>query len=71
MHMVVGQGEKPPKWEEAGWTQPAPQLPALKVVLADTEDFADKVMAQHYIISYGDNSKLIKEFCKICGIGVI
>ena len=71
MHMVVGEGVKPPKWEEAGWTQPAPQLPALKVLLSDTEDFADKVMAQHYIISYGDNSKLIKEFCKICGIEVI
>lgn len=71
MHMVVGKGEKPPKWEEAGWTQPAPQLPALKVMLADTQEFADKVMAQHYIISYGDNSKIIKEFCKICGIEVI
>lgn len=71
MHMVVGEGVKPPKWEEAGWTQPAPQLPALKVLLSDTEDFADKVMAQHYIISYGDNSKLIKEFCKICGIEII
>ncbi|MBO5851979.1 MAG: hypothetical protein J6R29_06580, partial [Clostridia bacterium] len=71
MHMVVGEGVTPPKWEEAGWTQPAPQLPALKVLLKDTEDFTDKVMGQHYIISYGDNSKLIKEFCKIANIEVI
>ena len=71
MHMVVGEGTTPPKWEEAGWAQPAPQLPALKVLLADTEDFTDKVMGQHYIISYGDNSKIIREFCKICGIEVI
>ena len=71
MHMVVGEGTTPPKWEEAGWTQPAPQLPALKVLLNDTEDFTEKVMGQHYIISYGDNSKLIKEFCKIANIEVI
>ena len=71
MHMVVGEGTTPPKWEEAGWDQPAPQLPALKVLLSDTEDFTDKVMCQHYIISYGDNSKLITEFCKIAGIEII
>ena len=71
MHMVVGEGTTPQKWEEAGWAQPAPQLPALKVLLKDTEDFADKVMCQHYIISYGDNSKLIKDFCTIAGIEII
>ncbi len=71
MHMVVGEGVTPPRWEEAGWAQPAPQLPALKVLLSDTEDFTDKVMCQHYIISYGDNSKLIREFCNIAGIKVI
>ena len=71
MHMVVGEGTTPPKWEEAGWAQPAPQLPALKVLLSDTEDFTDKVMCQHYIISYGDNSKIVSEFCKIAGIEII
>ncbi|MBO7345121.1 MAG: hypothetical protein J6U92_04190 [Clostridia bacterium] len=71
MHMVVGEGVNPGKWEEAGWAQPAPQLPGLKVLLKDTEDFADKVMCQHYIISYGDNSKLIKDFCNIAGIEII
>ena len=24
MYMVTGNGKTPPKWEEAGWTQPAP-----------------------------------------------
>ena len=71
MHMVVGEGTTPQKWEEAGWAQPAPQLPALKVLLNNTEDFAEKVMCQHYIISYGDNSKVIKDFCKIAGIEII
>jgi L-fucose isomerase-like protein len=71
MHMVKGEGVNPGKWEEAGWAQPAPQLPALKVKLSDVVDFTDKVMGQHYIISYGDNTKLIKEFCQIAGIKII
>ncbi len=71
MHMVNGVGKTPNKWEEAGWTQPAPQLPGLEVELSDVEDFADKVMCQHYIISYGDNRGLITDLCSILGIEVI
>ena len=71
MHMVTGVGKTPNKWEEAGWTQPAPQLPGLEVELSDVEDFADKVMCQHYIISYGDNRGLITDLCAILGIEVI
>ena len=71
MHMVNGVGKTPNKWEEAGWTQPAPQLPGLEVELDDVEDFADKVMCQHYIISYGDNRGLICDLCSILGIEVI
>ena len=71
MHMVNGVGKTPNKWEEAGWTQPAPQLPGLEVELENVEDFADKVMCQHYIISYGDNRGLITDLCNILGIEVI
>ncbi len=71
MHMVVGEGITPRKWEEAGWTQPAPQLPGLEILLEDVEDFAQKVMCQHYIISYGDNSELMQNLCDILGIQVI
>ena len=71
MHMVVGEGITPRKWEEAGWTQPAPQLPGLEILLDDVEDFAQKVMCQHYIISYGDNSELVRNLCDILGIQVI
>lgn len=71
MHMVVGEGITPRKWEEAGWTQPAPQLPGLEILLDDVEDFAQKVMCQHYIISYGDNSGLMQNLCDILGITVI
>ena len=71
MHMVLGNGTTPPKWEEAGWTQPAPQLPGLKIELADVADFAEKVLCQHYIISYGDNRELITNLCNILGIEII
>ena len=36
-----------------------------------TKEFADKVLGQHYIISYGDNVKQITEYCKMNGIEVI
>lgn len=71
MHMVVGEGKNPRKWEEAGWTQPAPQLPGLEILLDDVEDFAQKVMCQHYIIAYGDQSEKVCNLCDILGIQVI
>ena len=71
MHMVVGDGITPRKWEEAGWTQPAPQLPGLEILLDDVEDFTDKVMCQHYIISYGDNTEVITNLCDMLGIEII
>ncbi len=71
MHIVKGNGKTPETWEECGWDKPAPQLSGLKVELADTEAFAQNVMGQHYIISYGDNVKLIKEYCKLNGIEII
>ena len=71
MHLVKGEGVSPESWEECGWDKPAPQLPSLKVKLADSETFAQNVMGQHYIISYGDNVNLIKEFCTLCGIQII
>ena len=71
MHMVTGDAIAPCKWEEAGWTQPAPQLPGLEIVLDDVEDFTDKVMCQHYIISYGDNTKEIAMLCGLLGIEII
>ena len=71
MHMVVGEGITPRKWEEAGWTQPAPQLPGLEILLDDVESFAQNVMCQHYIISYGDNTEAITNLCDMLGIQII
>lgn len=71
MHMVTGEGKTPSKWEEAGWTQPAPQLPGLRIHLDDVEAFAQNVMCQHYIISYGDNTAKIRDLCDILGVTVL
>ena len=71
MHVLKGRGVTPETWEECGWDKPAPQLPGLKIELADTGDFASKVMGQHYIISYGDNVRNITEYCRMNGIRVI
>ena len=71
MHMVKGEGITPRKWEEAGWTQPAPQLPGLEILLDDVENFAQNVMCQHYIVSYGDNTELVENLCNILGIEII
>lgn len=71
LHMVKGEGKTPETWEECGWDKPAPQLSGLKVLLEDTEKFAENVMGQHYIISYGDNTEVLREYCKLCGIEII
>ena len=71
MHLAVGEGKTPPKWEEAGWTQSAPQLPGLQIFLSDTDKFAQNVMCQHYIISYGDNTELISNLCNMLGVEII
>ena len=72
MHLVTAEAKTPIKWEEAGWAPPAPQLPSLEVYFdSSTEDFISKVMSQHYIISYGDNTALLKDLCSILGVEVI
>ena len=71
MHMVKGEGVTPRKWEEAGWTQPAPQLPGLEVLMDNVEDFTQNVMCQHYVVSYGDNTEAIANLCSILGITIL
>lgn len=71
MHIVKGDGKTPMQWEEAGWTQPAPQLPGLRVEMPNVPHFAENVMCQHYIIAYGDHVQTLRYFCEILGISVI
>lgn len=72
MQIVTGEAVAPRQWEEAGWEPPAPQLPSLEFIMdTPVEDFAQNVMSQHCIITYGDNSRILKFMCKILDIEVI
>jgi L-fucose isomerase-like protein len=72
MHILTGEAVAPRSWEEAGWDQPAPQLPGLEVILdGSVEEFAQKVLGQHYIIVYGDHRSQLADFCRLLGIDVI
>lgn len=72
MHLVTAQAQAPHKWEEAGWAPPAPQLPSLELIFDfPVEEFIQKVMSQHYILSYGDNRAALKDLCAILNITVL
>ena len=73
MHMYLAEAKTPAKWEECGWTPPAPQLPSLEVFPLDctVEEFAQKVSSQHVIICYGDHRQAVKDFCKLVDIDLI
>ena len=72
MHLFTGDAKQPPKWEECGWTQPAPQLPSLEVFPHVTmEDFANKVTSQHIIVCYGDHTDAIRDLCNLLDIDVV
>lgn len=70
MQLILGTGVTPRKWEECGWAQPAPQLPGLEIKLRDVPAFAEKVASQHYIITHGDNTRALRELCRILEIEV-
>ena len=72
IHAVTGTAVTPRAWEEAGWQQPAPQLPGLEIILdTPVEEFAEKVACQHYILSYGDTTGQLKAFCRLNQVGFI
>jgi len=69
MHLVTGTASTPRKWEEAGWNPPAPQLPSLEIELDEPMAvFTQKVLSQHYILSYGDNTGPLRDLCKLLGV---
>ena len=72
MHVVTGDAVTPGTWEEAGWTPPAPQLPGLEIHLDEPmEVFAQKVLSQHYIISYGDNTDVLMDLCRLLDVSSV
>ena len=72
LHILTGEAVQPRKWEEAGWDPPAPQLPSLEVILdTPVEEFAQKVMSQHYIVAYGDHRAAFQNLCALLDIDVL
>ncbi|MFA6815132.1 MAG: hypothetical protein WCS73_02430 [Lentisphaeria bacterium] len=66
IHAIKAEAKTPEVWEEAGWAPPAPQLPSLEICFGkSSEDFLQNVMGQHYIVTYGDNLNLIRNYCEI------
>lgn len=69
LHIMTGTARTPIQWEEAGWAPPAPQLPSLEIDFdSPVEEFVQNVMAQHYILSYGDHRSKLKDLCAILDI---
>lgn len=72
MHVATGNAVTPRTWEECGWAQPAPQLPGLEVVLdTPVDDFARRVMSQHYMVVYGDATAEIADLCGLLGVELL
>ena len=72
MHIINGEAMAPRAWEEAGWEPPAPQLPSIELVPeCPVDEFAQKVLGQHYIIAYGDHRQALEDLCKLLGVTVV
>jgi L-fucose isomerase-like protein len=72
MHIITGEGHRPRSWEESGWAPPAPHFPSLEIVLDDgVESFAQKALAQHYALVYGDHRAKLERLCRLLDIQVI
>ena len=72
LHMATGSAVTPRDWEECGWAPPAPKLAGLEVILDHpVEQFAARVMSQHYIVAYGDATAELSDLCALMGIQVL
>ena len=73
MHVYTAEAAIPPAWNEYGWDDPAPQLPSLEVTpdSCTVEEFAERVASQHVIVTYGDFTEEIKDFCKMMDIELV
>lgn len=69
MHAVTGNAVTPRAWEECGWAPPAPRLASLEIILDEpVEEFAQKVLSQHYILLYGDVTGDLRDVCGLLGV---
>jgi len=72
IHIVTGEGVKPRAWEELGWAPPAPNFPSLEIIPdGGVEQFANRALAQHYAVVYGDHRQKLVDLCELLDIEVI
>lgn len=72
MHLFRGMAKQPRKWEESGWTAPAPQLPSLEVTPdCSMEEFSRNVSSQHIIVAYGDHVDALMQLCDLLGVEIL
>ena len=72
MHIVTGEGVRPRPWEELGWAPPAPNFPSLEIIPdCAVDEFAQKALAQHYAVVYGDHKDKLADLCRMLDIEVI
>ena len=70
MHLITGNAKTPENFQEEGWKDSkGPKIPALEIELdGNMEEFQENIAGPHYIIAYGDITKLMKMYCKFTGI---
>lgn len=70
---TIGQGKRPEKFQEEGWeNENGPKIPGLEISLdLELDKFQNNIYNPHFIISYGDNTKILKEYCKYNRINFI
>lgn len=71
--LFLGKGEAlpNPKWTEAGWCDPTPDFPSVRLKPGkDLQYYMENVPGQHIVMIYGDWEKEIELFCRFAGIEI-
>jgi L-fucose isomerase-like protein len=72
MHILTGEAVRPRAWEELGWAPPAPRFPSMEILPdGGVENFANKALAQHFAVVYGDHRQRLEDLCRLLDIEVI
>lgn len=72
--MFVGKGtaQSPQKWTELGWQEPSPDFPSVLLKLEmPVYEYVDKVPGQHIILTHGDWTADLAEWCRLAGVRLV
>ncbi len=72
--MFIGKGtaQQPQKWTELGWAEPSPDFPSVLLKLEmPVVEYMDKVPGQHIILTHGDWTSDLSDWCKLMGVRVV